>query len=166
MEEAYKQLIDRLTEACAEQDHFMSRVHVVMATRDFLQALNVPSSLTKPLNDVIVALIDIQTLEEHGNKPGPKPKSFKEQTKVAFAAAIVSALRACDWSVDAAIREVCKATNFDRKWLRQLRDNLHRGKGDPVTLDHYDDYLEELGQVPQDRLEGEALLHLKNLSRW
>jgi len=166
MEEAYKQLIERLTEACTEQDRFMRRVHVVMATRDFLQALNVPLSLTKPLNDVIEALIDIQTLEEHGNRPGPKPKPFNELTKVAFAAAIVTALRACDWSVDAAIREVCKETNMDRKWLRQLRDNLHRGKGDPVTLDHYHDYLEELNLVSQDRLEDEALLHLKALSRW
>ena len=102
-----------------------------MAARDFLQALNVPSSLTKPLNDLIKVLINIRALEEHGNKPGPKPKSFNELTKVAFAAAIVTALRACDWSVDAAIREACKATNMDRKWLKQLRDNLHRGKEIP-----------------------------------
>src|SRR5258705_122116 len=115
MEEAYKQLIDRLTEACAEQDRVTSRIHVVMAARDFLEALNVPSSLANPLNDVIIALIDVAALEEHGNKPGPKPKSFGELTKVAFAAAIVTALKACDWSVDAAIREVCKATNMDRK---------------------------------------------------
>jgi hypothetical protein len=64
------------------------------------------------LNDIIGALIDIQALEEHGNKPGPKPKSFDEQTKAAFAAAIVTALRACDWSVGDAIQEASNAARF------------------------------------------------------
>jgi len=166
MEDAYKRLIDKLTEACAEEDRSLSRIHVVMAARDFLEDLNVPRQLTRPLNDVIAALIDVNALEEHGNSPGPKPKPFNEQTKVAFASAIVTALRACNWSIDKAIREVCKVTGMDRKWLRQVRDNLHRGKGDPVTLDHYYDYVEELGQIPEDRLENEALTHLKNLSQW
>jgi hypothetical protein len=165
MERAYEQLIDDLKRACAEENPLDGRVLAVMAARDFMTALKVPASLTQLLNDATSALIDLQMLHEHGNKPGPKPKPFDERTKAGIAAAMVTALRACNWRVDDAIRAVCKETRLDRKWLRQLRDNLHRGIGDPLTLGQYFDCLEDFQELAPDRLEDEVLLQLKALAR-
>ena len=162
-DEAYKKVLDELRKARAEQDPLRTRMRAVMAARDFLTAHKVPDELTRPLNKVITALYDSVLLKEHGNKPGPKRKPIEELVKIGIAAAIVTALRACDWRVQDAINEVCKVTKIDRKRLRQIRDNLHRGIGDPITYANYTGALDDLLQLPQDRLESEALLRLEAL---
>jgi hypothetical protein len=165
MDEHYRKLVDGLKKACEEPDPFLRRISAVIDAIDFLTANAVPRDLIKPLNDVIDTLINMSILDQHGNKSGPKPKPWSERCKVGFAAAIVTALRSCGWRVGDATKHVGKTLNIDQKWLRQMRDNLHRGIGDPVTLEHYCDGLEELEQA-RGPLEDEALSHLQLLSSW
>ena len=161
-DEAYRKLLDELRQASAEDDPFDRRAIAVMAAQNFLMALEVPPELTSPLKDALAFLIDASIIDKHGNKPGPKPKPFKERALLALAAAIYTALRDCGWRVEDAINEVCKVTNIDKKRLRQVRDNLHRGIGDPVTFDHYLRFSEDFAKLPLDRLEGEALSRLRS----
>jgi hypothetical protein len=161
-DEAYRKLLDELKKACAEDNPFDRRACAVCAARNFLMSLKAPDELIHLLDDVLEVLIDASFVDKHGNKPGPKPKPFKERARLAFAVAIVKALRDCGWRVEDAINEVCKETNIDKKRLRQVRDNLHRGIGDHVTFDHYIRFTQHFAELPRDRLEDEALSDLRS----
>jgi len=101
----------------------------VQATIDFLSENDFPSSLIKPLRDLVGDLIDISKPNRRMGKPGRTSIPHNEKVKAAQATAAVTLLRRKNESLDRALKMVCKASGFEVKWLRQFRQNVLRGKG-------------------------------------
>ena len=107
----------------------------MQATIDFLSENDFPSSLIKPLRDLVGDLIDISKPNRRMGKPGRTSIPHNEKVKAAQATAAVTLLRRKNESLDRALKMVCKASGFEVKWLRQFRQNVLRGRPrSPILL--------------------------------
>jgi hypothetical protein len=164
----YKVLIDSLAGALAKYDggdRSLGRYTAMMAVIRFLGAINVSAPLIKPLYDIGVAALNETTGARHRGKPGAKPKTDFESFVMVWAAASVTALKERGKCIDDTLRTVGRAGNIEAKRLRNFRDNLNRGLGNPTTLYSYDMVLDLFRSAsPDEDLEQTCLKFLRDMS--
>src|SRR4029453_1344542 len=110
-DDPYNVLVRELTEISnrldsAPVDAPVKALDVVSAFYGFLSDLGAPEEARWPVSHAINVLIDAVCAADHGNAPGPKPIHIQEIETLGVAAAAVTALRACGWSVDNAVKTV------------------------------------------------------------
>jgi hypothetical protein len=151
-DDPYNVLVRELTEISNRLDSDpvdapVKALDVVSAFYGFLSDLGAPEEARWPVSHAINVLIDAVCAADHGNAPGPKPIPIQEIETLGVAAAAVTALRACGWSVDNAVKTVSKEAKIDHRRLKNLRDNIHRGRANPLIFDTYHDWV---GAFPAD----------------
>jgi hypothetical protein len=132
----YRDLIFDLCFAQSLESPIVQKQGAVMAAINFLDEKGFPSTVIRPLRDLVGDLVDLENAEKLKGQPGRRRMSHNDQFQAAYAAAAVTVLSARETSVDEALKMVCKASGLDRKWLRQFRLNLLRGKGGPALISY------------------------------
>jgi hypothetical protein len=132
----YRDLIFDLCFAQSLESPIVQKQAAVMAAINSLDENGFPSTVIRPLRDLVGDLVDLENADRLKGKPGRRRMSHNDQFHAAYAAAAVTVLSARGTRVDEALKMVCKASGLDRKWLRQFRLNLLRGKGGPALISY------------------------------
>jgi hypothetical protein len=145
-DEAYNQLVRTLTAISKrfDSDPADARATAMLAVRNYLSELGTPSEAMRPVQSALSTLNDAICVADYGNRPGPKPMPFREIDALGLAAAVVTGLKTCGWSVADAVERVSKEVKIDRRRLKTLRDNIHRGRANPLIVDAYYDFMNAL----------------------
>jgi hypothetical protein len=161
MKAEYAELVQRLKASYSllEEDPAEARAMAVLAVRDFLLAVDAHPAAVIAVQSAWSVLADAIVMSDHGNKPGPKPIPFSDVHRLGLAAAAVTALCDCGWSVADAVKGVSKHTAIDGGDLRTLRDNIHRRCANPLISDAYHDFV---SRFTEEELTPEGVLsHLR-----
>jgi hypothetical protein len=140
---AYVKLVEELTKVKAQRDRGgddweWSFLRVMLK---YLEALRVPKELIAPAHAMLLAKrseVETGRRRRAGDRRTLKPSS--ETVPMAAAAAFVTVL-AKHVDLQRALQIVSRKSGIDRKKLENFRDNCHRARLSPETLQSYNDML-------------------------
>jgi hypothetical protein len=145
-DKAFKVLVRKLTRISKRLNNDPPPAMAIKAASaffGFLSDLSVSDEALRPVSHAMNVLVDALGAAEHGNSGGPKPIPIKKSNTLGVAAAAVTALKKCGWSVADAVKTIGKEAKIDHRRLKVVRDNIHRGRANPYIFQTYHDWLDE-----------------------
>jgi len=171
-DEPHHRLVRQLSEArnVFDKSPEEGMADAVISAVAFLRSQGIQSRLLQPLDAAFSLLLDAHLAAKHGNRSGPKPKPWEESCALGLAAAAVTGLNACGWSIEDAARVVGKKLKIDKRKLMELRKNIQRGRANEIVCSQYasglDEMAEELNHLADREAKARMLQLLDSLAVW